>query len=234
MNLQDELKAQRARLDAQLPLEVNQIIEDTILGLKQRNPAAKGPQTGDIIEDFTLPNIYWNRRVDDKIQDFISRTQSKGEIQLSKLLANGPVVLNFYRGGWCPYCDVELNALQKALPDIEAHQGQLVAISVEAPEQAINTQTTKKLDYLVLSDVDCKVAEQFGILFDVNPNYDEMLNSFGIALKQHNDTDKSQLMIPATYVIDTDRRVSYAFLDEDFRQRADIHQIIDTLKRLRY
>ena len=96
---------------------------------------------------------------------------------LSQLLKNGPVVINFYRGGWCQYCNVELNALQRALSDIETHSGQLVAISVENPDQAINTQESQKLDYLVLSDVDCKVAEQFGILFDVPPAYDGMLTS---------------------------------------------------------
>ncbi|OJJ20129.1 hypothetical protein BKI52_16795 [marine bacterium AO1-C] len=233
MSLQDELNALRSELDKQVPPEANQIMEDLILDLKQMDYAAKGPQTGDNIEDFILPNIYLNKQVGEKIQDFILKTHLGEEVQLSKLLTNGPVVINFYRGGWCPYCDVELNALQRALSEIEANNGQLVAISVEAPDQAINTQATKKLDYLVLSDVDCKVAEQFGILFDVTPGYDGMLNSFGIDLKQHNDADKSQLVIPATYVINTDLTVSYAFLDEDFRKRADINEIIDTLKKLK-
>lgn len=223
----------RAELDKQVPPEANQIMEDLILDLKQEDYAAKGPKMGDNIDDFTLPNIYLNKQVGEKVQDFILKTHLGEEVQLSKLLTNGPVVVNFYRGGWCPYCDVELNALQRALPDIEANNGQLVAISVEAPDQAINTQATKKLDYLVLSDVDCKVAEQFGILFDVTPNYDGLLTNFGIDLKQHNQSDKSQLVIPATYVINSDMEVSYAFLDEDFRKRADIDEIVNTLKNLK-
>jgi len=233
MSLQDELSTLRAELDKQVLPEAHQIVEDLILDLKEMDYATKGPQVGDSIEDFTLPNIYLNKQLGEKAQDFILKTYLGKEIQLSKLLTNGPVVVNFYRGGWCPYCDVELNALQNALPEIEANDGQLVAISVEAPDQAISTQITKKLDYLVLSDVNCKVAEKFGILFDVSTGYDDVLNSFGINLRQHNDMDKSQLVIPATYVINTNMTVSYAFLDEDFRKRVDISKIINTLKKLK-
>lgn len=233
MNLQAELEALNEAFIKQAPPEAGQIVADLVSELQDKNYSSKSVQMGESVSDFSLPNIYTNKEVGQKVKDFILQSHLGEEISLSSLLKNGPVVLNFYRGGWCYFCDLELRALQKALPDIEAQGGQLIAISIESANEAINTLNKKELDFLVLSDPDCQVAEQFGVLFDVTESYDNLLQGFEIDLKEHNASDKSQLVIPATYVIDPDFTVRYVFMDEDYRKRTDIEAVVNTLKEIK-
>lgn len=233
MNLQEELEAMSEEFIKVAPPEAGQIVADLVSELQEKNYSSKSVQMGESVSDFSLPNIYQNTELGSKVKDFILKTHLGEEVQLSTLLKNGPVVINFYRGGWCYFCDLELRALQRSLPDMEAEGGQLIAISVESAKEAINTLNNKELDFLVLSDPDCSVAEQFGVLFDVTDGYDGLLQGFGIDLKEHNESDKSQLVIPATYVIDPNFTVRYVFMDEDYRKRTDIDAVIDTLKEIK-
>lgn len=166
--------------------------------------------------DFTLTNI-------------------KGEkVTLSEKLKNGPVILTFYRGGWCPYCNLQLKAYQDRLSDFESAGGQLIAISPEKPEAGDETATKNELKFEVLSDIGNKVAKKYGLVFQVEEDLKEVYLSFGIDLdKNQGDSSKWELPLAATYVIDKDGKIAYSFLNVDYVKRAEPNDIIESLKGLK-
>ena len=153
-------------------------------------------------------------------------------IKASELWAMGPLVVVFYRGGWCPYCNAHLLEMQHALRAIHAQGGQLVAISPETAEQGLATQARNKLTFPVLSDKGNAVARQFGIVYRVSepeiPFYDAAFDS-----KAYNRDRGYELPLAATYVIDTGGVIRYAFLDADFSQRAKPQAVLEALRRLK-
>lgn len=153
-------------------------------------------------------------------------------VDLAVLLQQGPVVLTFYRGGWCPYCNIELRALQAALPDIQELGASLVAISPQTPDQSLTTAEKNELEFSVLSDVGNKVAKDFGLVFALPESLRPVYANFGIDLPAHNGDDSFELPVPATYVIDQDGIVQFAFVNADYRQRAEPSEIIASLKNL--
>ena len=130
MSLQDELLALQQQISAMVPKEIDDTMNKIVDDLKAANYSSNALQQGDSAKDFALPNIY----VGSKVPDFTLFSQAGEEITLSQLLENGTAIVHFYRGGWCPYCDLELKALERALPRIKANNGQLVAITLEKPE----------------------------------------------------------------------------------------------------
>jgi peroxiredoxin len=133
-------------------------------------------------------------------------------VPLSDLLQHGPVVVAFYRGGWCPYCNLELRALQKSLPEIEKLGAQLVAISPQTPDSSLSTQQKDKLRFQVLSDKHSAVARQFGLVFTLPEEIRTIYKGFGHDLAVRNGDDSFELPFPATYVIGQDRIIRFAFV----------------------
>jgi peroxiredoxin/predicted ester cyclase len=170
-------------------------------------------KTGGKAPDFTLPNAEGEPR------------------QLSELLKKGPVVLTWYRGGWCPYCNLALAALAEKMPEIKAAGGQLVALTPELPSHAEETTLKNKLNYEVLSDVGNRVARDYGVVFKMTPDVAEAMQKFA-KLHERNGDASDELPLSATYVISTDGTVSYAFLDADYRNRAEPARIVDALEAL--
>jgi peroxiredoxin len=155
-----------------------------------------------------------------------------GRVRLADLLAKGPIVVSFYRGGWCPYCNLELRALQAALPAIHAAGGSLVAISPEQPDETLSTAEKNALAFPVLSDHGSAVAKAWGIAFDLAEELRPIYARFNHALPDRNGTDSWALPIPATFVIARDSTVALAFVDADYRTRLEPAAIIETLKSL--
>jgi len=153
-------------------------------------------------------------------------------VKLSKLLEDGPVVLSFYRGGWCPYCNIELAALQKIQPELNELQSRLVAISPQTPDASLSTKEKNELSFEVLSDPGNGVSREFGLVFKLNEDLKGVYNKFGLDLEAANGDDAWELPLPATYVITPDRTVQYAFVNTDYKQRAEPAEIIQTLKAL--
>ncbi len=179
--------------------------------LEAQGLADQAVQAGETAPDFVLPNAV-------------------GEgVRLSVRLAAGPVVLSFYRGGWCPYCNLELQALQSALPEIEHAGGQLLAVSPQAPDASLSTKEKVDLDFEVLSDAGNAVASDYGLVFTLPEAVQEAYDGFGIDLEATNGDDSSRLPMPATYVIDADRVVRYAFVKADYTQRASPAAVVETL-----
>lgn len=162
--------------------------------------------------------------VGDTAPSFILSNALGGETSLDENLKNGPVVLVWYRGGWCPYCNINLHYLQEELPNFKAAGASLIAISPELPDQSITTAEKHELEFEVLSDVGNRVAKEYGVVFKLTDEVAEIYNNkFG--LNEHNGDSSNELPLAATYIINTNGVIEYAFLDIDYRNRAEPSEI---------
>ena len=170
-------------------------------------------QVNDKAPDFTLPDAFGN------------------QVSLQSLLAKGPVVVSFYRGEWCPFCNIELRGLQELLPQMQQQGATLVAISPEKPDHGIVATEKNKLTFPVLSDFDNKIAHQFGIVFHVGDEVKEFsLRVFKNDVAARNGEDSYDLPVPATFVIGTDGIIRFAHVDADYMLgRAEPEDIVAAL-----
>ncbi len=178
--------------------------------------ADRALKAGDIAPDFALPDV------DGKT------------LSLAELLQSGPLVLSFYRGVWCPYCNLDLQALQKALPQIEGLGAQLIAVS---PQTAANTRRSVRennVRFPILSDPGNEVAAQFGLRFTL-PDYlqDLYKNTFKNDLAVNNGEPSWTLPMPARYVIGQDGVIAYAEVNPDYTQRPDPSELLPVLQQLK-
>ena len=146
-------------------------------------------------------------------------------------MKKGPVVLTWYRGGWCPYCNLPLHALQEELPSFKALGASLIAISPELPDNSISTAEKNNLGFEVLSDVRNAVAKKYGIVFKLIEPVAESYNQ-GFGLNEHNGDQSNELPLAACYIIDTNGEVTYSFLDADYRNRAEPSEITKALEAM--
>lgn len=154
-------------------------------------------------------------------------------VDVRDLLARGPVVLAFYRGTWCPYCNLELRALQQALPEIEALGATLVAVSPQTPDASLSTAEKNELAFEVLSDAGNQFARACGLVFTLAKELQPIYAGFGIDVPAHNGDDTFELPLPATYVVAQDGTIAYAFVDADYTQRLEPAEIITALQTLK-
>lgn len=170
---------------------------------------------GDMVPDFALPG-------------------SDGRfVRSADLLANGPLVISFYRGSWCFYCESELTALRDAHAAIVAAGGQIVAIAGEAGGRSAATKRDFALPFEVLSDLDLGLSLSFGLVFPVSQEVRAIYQEIGFDLARFNGNDSWFLPIPASYVVAGDGRIVAAHVDPDFRKRMEPADIIAALASLR-
>ena len=151
-------------------------------------------------------------------------------VNVNDILAQGKkVVIAFYRGGWCPYCNLELRALQQFLPPIEEKGAELIAISPETPDNSLSTTEKNELSFQVLSDENNQVAKSLNLVYQIPEYLNELYKTFGIDLESSQENTERELPIAATYVVDTDGTITYHFLEEDYKLRADPQDILDAL-----
>lgn len=162
---------------------------------------------GDTAPDFELP-------------DAMGRP-----VRLADLREKGPVIVSFYRGQWCPFCNLELRGLQRALGEVESAGATLVAISPNTPDVTMSTVEKLELEFPVLSDYDNLVAKQFNLVYEMIPENIEMYLDHGRDIGTLNGTGKWELPIPATYVIDRKGMIRYAFVDLNHRRRAEPSEV---------
>lgn len=214
MSLTEILEAEKQKGIARIPAEHMEKMLRATKDLIETGIAEKSAQPGSAAPSFTLPNA------------------TGKSVDVGSLLKDGPVIVSFYRGGWCPYCNLELKALQERLPEIEALGAKLVAITPETPDNSLSTHEKNELAYDVLSDVGNEVARQFGIVFKLPADVSDIYkNAFGINLEALNGDASDELPLPATYVIGKDGKVIEAFASADYTKRLDPDDIIAALKR---
>jgi peroxiredoxin len=214
MTLKKELDAFRSGFVAKVPPEVREAMVRADFELAASGISRRALKAGDRAPDFLLPDA------------------RGGHIRLRSLLAKGPVVVSFYRGGWCPYCNLELRALQGALPEMKLLGAELVAISPETPDGTLSTAEKNELTFPVLSDVGSATAKAFGIVFDLAEELRPIYTLFGHALPNRNGDDSWALPIPATFVLDREGVVAVAFVDVDYRNRLEPAEVVAALRAL--
>jgi peroxiredoxin len=156
---------------------------------------------------------------------------AKGElVDVGALLKQGPVIVTFYRGGWCPFCNFELKAYQQMLPEIAAAGASLVAISPEKPDETVSTAEKNALTFHVLSDIGQKVGRAFGLVYEFSDELRTVYDGFGLDIPARNGSpDEWALPVSATYVIGRDGTIAYANTDVDYRDRADPCDVLEAL-----
>ncbi|MGP0585681.1 peroxiredoxin-like family protein [Paenibacillus timonensis] len=168
-----------------------------------------------------------------KAKDFTLNNSLGQAVNLYDELSQGPVVLTFYRGGWCPFCNMQLRTYQKVLPQIEAIGGRLIAVSPQSPDNTLTQQEKEDLQFQVLSDTNGLTAAAYNILYDV-PDYiqDIFLNKFNLDLAEYNATNRWILPVTSTFMIDESGIVRSAYVEPDFMKRPDPEDILEQLRRL--
>jgi len=171
-------------------------------------------------------------KVGEKAPMFELTNSVNKNVSLEKLLKKGPIVLVWYRGGWCPYCNLALNNLQEALPQIKKLKAQLVAITPEVPDSSFTTKERNNLKFEVLSDINNQVGRKYGLVYKLSPDVEKMYES-KIGLSKYNGNKSAELPMPATYIIDKEGVIRYAFVDADYKKRADPNEVIKALRELK-
>jgi len=183
--------------------------------LKDSRIAERALAAGNDAVDFTLPN-------------------ARGEqVSSEALRQQGPIVVSFYRGGWCPYCGLELKALQSVNAEIEALGARLIAISPQLPDESLSTAEKNQLEFEVLSDVNSKVADQYGLTFSLDEDLRPIYKNWGADVAVVNDDPDCKLPLPATYVISQDGKIVHSFVEEDYTERLEPDEILNALRDLR-
>jgi peroxiredoxin len=219
MALQDRLDAFKAdfesgRLALKPTKEVLDAMHRATAELIESGQAQRAKKAGDVAPEFTL-------------------NDSDGKpVSSRELLAKGPLVVSFYRGVWCPYCNMELQALQSALPEIAARGASLVAISPQTAPNSRKSQRDNKLGFPILSDVKSEVANTFGVRFALQDYLIELYKSFKNDLPALNDDPAWVLPMPARFVIGADSIIAYAEVNPDYTQRPDPSELLPVLDRL--
>ena len=163
----------------------------------------------------------------------LSLPDAKGEqVHLSQLLEQGPVVAIFYRGGWCPYCNLELRAWQAHLAELNSLGATLVAISPQTPDNSLSTSEKNALAFPVLSDSDLAAAHGFGIAFTLPPELVDLYGSVGNNLPELNGNGQWLLPVPATFVIDRSGVIQFAHVEADYRERAEPDAVLAVIRAL--
>ncbi|MCA1011706.1 peroxiredoxin-like family protein [Halobacillus halophilus] len=211
--LKDELKAVREKFFSKAPERVTNNVTHATNQLIDSGTAT-GLAEGDKAPDFTLENA------------------TGDSITLSKELSKGPVILNFYRGGWCPYCNLELRAYEAILDDIKAEGAQLIAISPQTPDQSLTTREKNNLSYEVVSDPAQEVIKDYNLLFEM-PDYlvETYKNDFNINLNEYNSSENPwRLPVAGTVVIGQDGTILMSSANIDYMYRAEPREVLMHLK----
>lgn len=211
--LADQLKQMAADSAKRLPVEMRKNFSEAIEEVRESGIEKKAKQVGDQAPDGTL--MAWD----------------ESEVTLSQLWAKQPVVLTWYRGGWCPYCNLQMRAMQQSLAGLEGAGARLVAITPELPENTKQTAEENKLSFLVLHDKQNQLAHEYGIVFDL-PNSIAGTYRDRLQLPKVNGYDHLELPLAATYVIDKQGVIRWAFLDADYKNRAEPADVIAAIKKL--
>ncbi|MEM8808140.1 MAG: peroxiredoxin-like family protein [Cyanobacteria bacterium P01_G01_bin.38] len=214
MTLATEIQDYQAQFRSKVPADVQGTMGKATQDLAHSGIIDRTLKVGDRIPAVTLPDA----------------TGQSFSVQAA--LEQGPVVLAFYRGGWCPYCNLELKALQAVLPEIQAAGAILIAIAPETPDNSLSTQEKNALTFSVLSDVGNKVSREFGLVFQLPEALRPIYKGFGIDIEAYNGDQTFELPVPATYVVAPSGEIVYAFADADYTKRAEPADVVAALKQI--
>lgn len=198
-------------LATQIPQEVLEAFGKSIEDLKTKSIEEKSIKIGETMPNFSLKN-------------------AKNEIvNSSEILKKGKMIIAFYRGSWCPYCNLELKALQEKISEFKEKNATLVAISPQSPDNSLTVIEKHHLTFEVLTDKDNVFAKQLGIVFELQDFVLPYYHALGIDLSSFNENADNSLPIPAVFVVNESSKIIYKFADANYMNRIDIDELLKTL-----
>lgn len=203
MTLNRELAALSEKARASMPA---QLLNTMARGLQEIVAAGvheRALREGDLVPEFTLPDA------------------TGSEVSLASIVGEGSAIIVFYRGAWCPYCNLELRAYQKWTPCLRVAGVSIAAISPQLPDGSLSMQQKNSLEFPVLSDAGAQVARAFGVAFELPEALQRVYQGFGVDLPVVNGKQDWVLPIPATYVVNRNFRVVRAHVDPDYTSRME-------------
>lgn len=212
--LKEAIDAFNAQKKERLSPDVLSIMGQSVEELKSLGIEQRALRTGDTMPDFTLPNQHGQRR------------------SLSGYLSRSPIVLNIYRGSWCPYCNLEMKALLDALPEFQARGVNLVAMAPEVPDRSLEFAESIHLSIDILSDTGNRVSEQLGLVFELPVALRPIYEKSGTDLPAFNGDGTFKLPVPATYIIDRNAKIVFDFVNADYRLRFEPMELVAKLDQL--
>jgi len=213
MNLKEELGAFAQQMSENAPQEVLETMGAEIGKLAESGIAENALKAGQKAPDFELQDSEGNL------------------VSLDKLLKNGPVVISFNRGNWCPFCNIEFKHLQEKLKEINANGATLVSISPQLPEKSAALKAEYGYDYSILYDKNNAVAKSFGVSFTLAEPLRPIHEAFEMDIPGHNGNNSFELPLAATYVIDKNREIIYSFISANWMERAEPSEFISKLSK---
>jgi peroxiredoxin len=206
----------KAASAGRLPAEVLNTFARDQAAFRAKGRPADAVAVGGVLSDFTLPDA------------------TGRDVSLSELVAEGPLVLVFYRGGWCPYCNLALHQYQSELvPRLASFGATLAAISPQKPDESLTTVEKHDLQFAVLSDAGAAIARQLGIAFEPAEDVLEAQQALGLDIRDGNVDGSSELPMPTVLIVDHDRTVQFADVQADYTSRTEVSEILAALQRLR-
>lgn len=164
-----------------------------------------------------------------KAADFKSKDQNGQEIRLKDVLKKGKVVLVFYRGQWCPYCNKSLKRLEDSLQLIKDKGATLIAVTAEKPENISKTIEKTGAQYSILYDEELKIMKAYDVVFEVPQNTLTRYKNTGIDIEENNGKNGKYLPVPAVYIIDKESTITYRFFEPDYKKRPSVKEILANL-----
>lgn len=210
--LSTQLAGAAKESETRLPAETLQAMKLAVEEVRATGIEKSARQVGDAAIDAKL--MGWNGET----------------VQLSELWNDGPIVLMWYRGGWCPYCNLQLRAMQKSLKQIEGTGAKLVVLTPELPEKAKETAAANDIDFVALHDAGNATARKYGLVFELAESIVPMYRD-RLRLAEYNGSDAMELPLSATYVIGKGGRITYAFLDADYKKRAEPADVVAAVRK---
>ena len=199
--------------------------------LSEQDMAVMKKAADDLAKTLPEPGL----KVGDTAPDFTLGNANGKSISLSSKLKKGPVVLIFYRGAWCPYCNIQLHALQESLPAFKKQGAQLIAITPQTPDKSLEQVNKDKYPFEILSDLEYNVAKNYKLYFDVPLElHDFYKKKFGLDIEVFNGKGRLGLPVPGTYVIGTDGKIIAAHAELDYKQRMEPAEILAALKSIKH
>lgn len=173
-----------------------------------------GLKVGDKVPDFTLPNAFGK------------------SVSLYEELKKGPVVLVFYRGAWCPFCNLHLKVLKQAQPQFEKYGAQLITVTPQKPDRSAGQIKKSEYTFEVLSDLDSSVMKAYKLFFKIDAELNKVYMKLGLDIAAYNGPGRTELPIPGSFVIDRQGIVRAMHADVDYKQRMEPADIIKALQQL--
>ena len=205
----------KATAASRLPAEVVAVFASDQAALAAGGIPTGAVAVGDQLAAFTLPD-------------------ATGQLQtLDELTVDGPAVIVFYRGGWCPYCNLTLRTYERdLLPQLSGYSARLIAISPETPDASLSTQEKNELTYTVLSDTGAHLADALRITFDPSEEGLAAQRALGVDIRTTRDDGGTQLPMPTVLIVDRDRIVRFVDIHPDYTGRTEVSDILAALHTL--